>query len=301
MEIKSNVDITYATTMKTRAVAASYAEAVSEQDILGAIAHSKQHKLPLLLLGGGSNTVITTAMLNMFVVKNRYSTMNVIGKTKEYSDVEISSGYVIGRLVRECGEMGLEGFEYHMGLPGTLGGAIYMNSKWTRPVQYMGDRLIHARIADLDGNVRTVERDYFDFAYDYSKLQDTGEILLSATYRLSHNDPEFLKSRSREALEHRNKTQPTHRATSGCFFQNITPQQMETAGIDKLSAGYLIDQAGFKGVRRGSFVVSHVHANFILDEAEGDPADLRELIIDIKHAVKERFGIELVEEVRLVA
>ena len=288
--------------MKTRVTAAYYTEVTSEAEMVEMVQQAAKLGIPYLLLGGGSNTVITSPHIEMLVVRNRFVHKRIIGtKPDTYSDLEVSSGYAVSRLARECAQEGLAGFEYHMGLPGTLGGAIYMNSKWTKPLAYIGDQLISARLLDGKGSIRSVDRDYFAFAYDYSSLQKTSEILLDAVFRMPFEDPEELKKRSEQALAYRRKTQPTHPATSGCFFQNITSDQMKRAGVDQASAGYLIDKAGMKGVRHGGFVVSQQHANFLLDEGEGDPQHLRELIEQVKQAVRDKYHIDLVEEVRLIS
>src|SRR5690606_29157554 len=138
----------------------------------------------------------------------------IIKETDEYVHMLFSSGYPMARVVKETTDAGYEGFEYHMGLPGTIGGAIYMNSKWTRPLSYIGDNLVSATLLDKDGKIKLVTRDYFDFAYDYSNLQKTKEIVMEATFLLKKSDPEELKERARSSLEYRKQTQP-HGVSTG--------------------------------------------------------------------------------------
>jgi UDP-N-acetylmuramate dehydrogenase len=200
-------------------------------------------------------------------------------------------------VVRETVQEGLSGFEYHMGLPGTLGGAIYMNSKWTKNLSYAGDNLISAQITDREGNERTVDRDYFEFAYDYSILQKTGEIFLEGIFRLHKEDPAILDERAKGAQAYRKETQPFGVATGGCFFQNISDAEKEKLNLPTKSAGYLVDKSGLKGFQIGAFQVSTKHANFIINTGNGTPEDLHKMLNHIKKTVKEKYGVDLKEEV----
>lgn len=301
MNIEKNKDLTYLTTMKTKCVAENFVEVEIKEDFLEAIRYATDNNLKLLILGGGSNTVVLRDVIPGLVVKNRYSEKEIVTNSSSFVDVRVSSGYVVARLVREMNAAGYEGFEYHLGLPGTVGGALYMNSKWTNPESYFSDPLTFATIADKKGITRQVNKDYFHFAYDYSVLQETEEYIVDATFRLMKTLPETLIARANEAVDYRNKTQPVSRATSGCFFQNIGYKDRNRLGIETSSAGYLIDQAGLKGTRVGSFIVSEKHANFIIDEGEGKPEDLKTLMELVKVKVHEKFGVELKEEIRVIS
>ncbi|MBI1862817.1 FAD-binding protein, partial [Candidatus Microgenomates bacterium] len=166
MNIQSNKDLTYLTTMKTKCVAEYFVEVESEAELLEAIKYATDHDLKLLMLGGGSNTIILKDRVEGLVVKNRYVKKEIVRTAVAFVDVKVSSGYVVARFVSEMVAAGYEGVEYHLGLPGSVGGALYMNSKWTRPESYFGDSLIFATIADRNGVVRRVDHDYFHFAYD---------------------------------------------------------------------------------------------------------------------------------------
>jgi UDP-N-acetylmuramate dehydrogenase len=190
-------------------------------------------------------------------------------------------------LVRETTDAGYEGFEYQMGLPGTLGGGIVMNSKWTHPKSYIGDNLLSATIINNEGELVKKDSEYFDFSYGYSKLQKTKEVVVSALYKMNKIDPSILKARSAEALQYRKVTQPYGVATSGCFFKNT----------GEYSAGKLIDEAGLKGTHIGGLYVSDIHANFIVNDGTGTIEDLKKLLTLIKKTVFKKSSIELKEEV----
>jgi UDP-N-acetylmuramate dehydrogenase len=290
LKIERNKELFPYLTLRTRVRAELYLEAKAREELIAARKYATEKKLNFFVLGGGSNLAIIKKKISGLVVKNMYQKTRVIHADKSSVDFLVSSGYPVSRLVAETVEKGYEGFEYHKGLPGTVGGAIYMNSKWTRPVSYFSDNLLYANIIDEHGKERQVKKSYFQFGYDYSILQKTKEIVLEAVFRMKKVSSNILKKRAKEAFEYRLKTQPFGVATSGCFFRNP----------GKTSAGYLIDKAGLKGYAVGGFVVSEKHANFIINKGNGKTEDLIKLLDIIKSKVKEKFGVQLEEEVILV-
>ncbi|CAN5118986.1 UDP-N-acetylmuramate dehydrogenase [soil metagenome] len=299
-KVTENKDISHFLTLRTKTKAEYYFSAESREDIVSAIKAAYELDISFFMLAGGSNMAVLRDTIEGLMIHNRYFKKEILEDTPAYADVLFSSGYPMSRVVRETTEEGMAGFEYHLGLPGTIGGAIYMNSKWTKPVSYCGDTLISATIVDHQGNMRQVEKEYFEFAYDYSILQKTKEIFLDGVFRLKKEDATLLQERSKAALQYRQETQPHGVSTGGCFFQNITQEDKERANLPTTSAGYLIDHAGLKGKQVGSFVVSDKHANFIVNTGEGKPEDLHELLDQIKSTIKEKYGVELVEEVRVI-
>lgn len=299
--VREQVDLFPYLTMRLHTVAAFFFEAQSEEDLVLAYTTAKKLHLPFILLGGGSNAVFSSSHIQGLVVRNAYQTILAKDDGK-YMDVTVGGGTQMSQFVERTISMGAGGFEYHKGLPGTVGGAVYMNSKWTKPLSYVGDSLISARIMDKEGVVRTVDRNYFKFAYDYSFLQETKEILISATFKLKKEDKNILRLRALESLEYRRSTQPTGIATCGCYFRNISEKDQNTHHLPTKSAGYLIDKCELKGYTVGSFSVSTVHANFIINNDAGlsKPEDLATMVATIKARVKQKFGIILKEEVQIL-
>jgi len=299
---QEHVDLFPHLSMRIHTFAQYFYTAKTEQDIVHAAHFAKSKALPLIMLGGGSNLVFNESEVKGVVVKNMYSSIEIVGDSADWSDVKIASGTPMSIAVHKTVTLGLSGLEYHRGLPGTVGGGIAMNSKWTKPTVYVGDSLISVRIMDRDGNVKEVSRDYFTFAYDYSIVQDTKEIVLSAVFRMKKVSPQELEKRAAEAHVYRTQTQPMGIATCGCFFQNISDEQQKQIASPTKSAGYLIDQCGLKGYSVGGFSVSKVHANFIENDrnATARPEDLHKLVTTIKEKVKAKFGIELIEEVKVM-
>ena len=290
LRIEKNKDLSHFLTLRNHVKAEYFLEAATREDLVNAKRYSLKENLPLFILGGGSNLAITKEKLKGLVVKNNYRDLKVLKESKDSVVVSISSGYPVSLLIAKCLTNGWSGFEYHQGLPGTVGGAIYMNSKWTKPPVYFGDDLIYAYLIDKKGKVKKVNRNYFKFAYDYSILQNTSEIVLEGIFELKKTDPKILREKAAFALDYRKKTQPFGIASSGCFFRNP----------GKISAGYLIDKAGLKGYSVGDYFVSPIHANFIVNRGNGKRGDLIKLLNIIKERVKEKFGVELKEEVIVI-
>lgn len=248
------------------------------------------------VVGGGSNLVISRAKKDFYIL-NRWIKKSIVRSDERYTFIKVSSGYPIFRLVRETVNQGLSGLQYHWGLPGTVGGALYMNSKWTKPLAYVGDVVDKVLLLDKKGRFRWEDKDYMKFDYDYSILQDTGEFLVEVIFRLENNDYDAVYTQALQAYEYRRKTQPFGRRTSGCFFQNISEKDQKKHNLPTKSAGWLIDKAGLKGLRIGGFRVSDTHANFIENIGGGDVEDLRKLIDLIQKKVRNKFGIDLKLEV----
>lgn len=303
--VRSDQIIAAYTTLKLPAIASYFCllggDASDSEDLLIRLVQTAHDAhMPIHILGGGSNVAYTHATVPGLTIVNRLSSLRVIDEDSQSVTITVSSGYPMNRLVQESCAAGWEGFEYHLGLPGTLGGAIYMNSKWMRPVAYVSDCLIEARILDVSGTVRTVNRDYFAFSYGWSNLQQTKEILLDATFRLMREDPHALTARAQESLTYRKETQPIGVLTAGCFFKNISEEERVQHHLPTTSAGYLIDHTGLKGVTMGHFSISHKHANFIIHEGGGSADELRILLKRIKRDVFKKFGVHLREEVCLI-
>ena len=265
-------------------------EARTREDLIEGKNFALKNKLPLFILAGGSNLAIIKDKIKGLVIKNSYKELKIIKETEKDILLSVSSGYPVSLLVSETVSKGYEGFEYHKGLPGTVGGAVYMNSKWTKPTSYFGDSLVAGYLIDYRGKIKKVEKDYFKFGYDYSILQKTGEIVLEAVFKLTKTNPKILLERARSAFEYRKKTQPMGMATSGCFFRNVNGK----------SVGQMIDKAGLKGFGIGDFYVSPIHANFIINRGHGKSEDLLKLVRMIKEKVKNKFGVELKEEVIII-
>ncbi|GAB4219320.1 MAG: UDP-N-acetylmuramate dehydrogenase [Candidatus Microgenomates bacterium] len=298
--IEKNKDISSFLTLKNQVIVENFFEAKTRDDLIDIKRYSLKKNIPIFILGGGSNIAFLTDKFKGIVVKNNYRELKIESENSKEILISVSSGYPVSLLISKSIEKGWSGFEYHQGLPGTVGGAIYMNSKWTKPLTFFGDNLVFAYLIANSDQIKKVDKDYFKFAYDFSILQKTKEILLEAVFKLKKDDKKNIKERADFALNYRKKTQPFGVATSGCFFQNISEKDKIEKNLPTTSAGYLIDKAGLKGFSIGDFYVSNIHANFIINRGNGKREDLMKLLSIIKEKVKKKFGIELKEEVIII-
>lgn len=298
--VKENFDLTPYLTLRTKTYAQYYFEATSRQDLINAKKASIQSNLPIFMIGGGSNLAISKTTLLGLVVRNKYIEKKILKNNNQNAEYQISSGYPVTKLVKELCDEGFAGLEYHLGLPGTVGGALYMNSKWTKPITYFGDNLLYANILTNDCKIEQKQQDYFQFAYDYSILQKSKEVVLEAIFSFQKSDPLSLNKKAKKAMDYRRATQPFGVFSSGCFFKNISALEQKRLGLSTSSAGNLVDKSGMKGFTQGKFYVSDKHANFILNKGGGDPQDLIKLINTVKNEVKKKFGVALEEEVIVI-
>jgi UDP-N-acetylmuramate dehydrogenase len=236
-------------------------------------------------LGSGSN-VLADDGDHRYVVLNL---SNMKGEVHIDGDlVSVSAGYSLPRLCIDVARAGLSGIEGLGGIPGTVGGALWMNAgAYDHEIGTVTEKVRVAR----DGKVVEIPGDSIQWNYRHTSFRE-GELLLGATLRLKPDDPNLIKARMDEAKSRRLATQPHGSRSAGCFFKN------PPAG--KIGTGKMIDEMGMKGERRGSAVVSPVHANFIVTEGENARAeDALALAEEIRERVKREHGIELEYEVEL--
>ena len=205
------------------------------------------------------------------------------------------AGITINGLVRWAIQRGLAGVESWAGTPGTLGGAVYGNAHFRgRPI---GDLVVSARVVEGEGVVQSLTHEELAFGYDRSRLQRSGEVLLTADLEVTPADSELLRQRARESLHYRKKTQPLAMPSAGCIFQNPDAEQDELPAGSPESAGALIDRAGLKGRAAGGIRISPVHANFFVNEGDGTAQQVGELIALCQREVERQSGVSLREEI----
>ena len=262
----------------------------TEAQAVAVAACARAAGLPLVALGGGSNVLVADAGIRGVVV--RFHGGDIV--QEQEGVVRASAGVTMNGLVRWLIGRGLAGLEAWAGTPGTVGGAIYGNA-------HFQGRLISESVADVrvlrpDGALVDVPAAEMGFAYDYSRLHATGEIVLSVRFTVSEGIPERLRETARASLAFRKRTQPLHLASAGCVFQNPSPEEPVPAGVPR-SAGALVDRAGLKGTHVGGAAVSDVHANFIVAEGAASAREVRTLIEQCREAVASRFGVHLRDEI----
>jgi len=211
------------------------------------------------------------------------------------------SGIKTSDLVNKSVKMGLTGLEPFFGVPGRLGGAIYNNSHFQS--ELIGDYISRVQVFTVDNIVIWLTQEECQFSYDHSRFQSSGEIILKAEFKLTAGDKEKSKQIIRDSMMYRSKTQPLHLPSSGCIFKNVENNSVlqeqfpQFAQKSHVSAGFLIDQAGLKGMREGDIEVSPVHASFMVNHGQGKASDVKKLVETVKNTVKDKFEVELKEEI----
>lgn len=305
--IKEHVVLAPFTTYKVGGPADLYVIATSGVELVKIVVAAREIGIPVFILGGGSNILVGDLGFRGLVVKNNTNDITIRGMkgkvqglTKEsLVYVDADSGVAMNRLVRFTIEEGLSGLEMHLGLPGSVGGAVFMNSKWTKPAGFVGDCVYQATILTPSNKLKTVNQDYFNFSYGKSSLQSSNDILVSVVFSLKQGDKDTLWQRANESVTYRHESQPQGVKTAGCVFKNISEADALTFGTpDHIkSAGYLLDKSGCKGLQRGQVTVSTEHANFVITQTGATASDVVELIDTMKKMVKKKFNVTLKEEI----
>lgn len=304
---KENIPLGTHTTFKIGGPADLFFNATTVDELVYAVSEARKLSVPVFILGGGTNVLIGDKGIRGLVIKNSTSAIKIKGMKGQMSGntgtsqvyVEAESGVIFNKLVRFTAEEGLKGLEMHLGLPGTVGGAIYMNSKWTKPIGYVGDVVYQAEILTPAGVRHTVSQDYFRFAYDTSSVQKTGDIVLSIVFCLDVASKDALWTTANESIRYRRESQPQGVKSAGCTFRNISNAQLLSHGLPKeaSSAGFLVDHAGLKGIKINDAQISPQHANFIINLGASTASDVIQLISRAQDQVKRQFGVTLEEEI----
>jgi UDP-N-acetylmuramate dehydrogenase len=290
--VQRNPPLAPFTTFKVGGPADLLIETRNEEEIIRAVRLARAAGVKVTMLGGGSNVLIADAGVRGLVIRTRGGEVTPIGDRLLRADAAVT----INGLVRWTINHGYAGLEAWAGTPGTVGGAIYGNAHWKST--NIGDLVESVRLINWQGRLLQAPAERLEFAYDYSRLKHTNEIVLWAAFKVTPgHDPAALRLVARESLAFRKKTQPLESPSAGCIFMNPDPARDQVpAGIPP-SAGALVDRAGLKGASLGGARVSPTHANFIINDGSASAADIHRLVEQCRAAVKDRFGVGLRNEI----
>ncbi len=249
---------------------------------------------PYVLIGGGSNLLIADEGVDAVVV--RYFSEEPAVTVKDGA-VEVSGATILDQFVRATIEAGWDGVIMCSGIPGTVGGAIVGNAGAFG--KQIGDVLESVELMDANGNVYRLPAGDLDLGYRRSRLQVSGEVVLSARLRLPAGDMNAMRRKREEILALRRAKHPDWRTEPciGSIFRNVEPTS--SAGR-RQAAGWFLEEAGVKELRVGGAFVYPKHANIIIKGEEGTAEDVYELARRMARAVRDRFGFDLVREVRFL-
>jgi len=282
--LKQNEQLSTHVYMRVGGPADLYYEAENSKELEEAIKLSTFEEVPFTILGSGSNVLVSDKGVRGLVIKNTSEEIKLL----PFGFVEVDSGVELSKLISLARNNGLTGLERLIKVPGTVGGAVFMNAGDTNKNRFIDNLVVWVEVIDREGNVKKLEPTKCEFDYRSSRFQKSGEIILRVKLQLKQETKEKIEIAARDILVRKMK-QPTG-PSMGSTFKNPP---------DK-SAGELIEKAGLKGKQIGGAKVSEVHGNFIINTGNAEAKDVKDLIDLIKKTVKEKFGIDLQEEIRYI-
>jgi UDP-N-acetylmuramate dehydrogenase len=270
------------TTLRIGGVADRLVTVESVEELVAAFEIARAAGVPAGVLGKGSDVVVADAGVRGLVVRNRADRVELDGTT-----VRAGSGAAMAAIVKLCTAAGLEGIEFGISIPGSLGGAVWANAG--AHGGEMKDVVRSVEVAGPDG-IERLPGDACGFAYRDSRFKQGGELVLGAELQLRPGASDEIAARVAEHQAQRRATQPLADQNAGSVFRNPPDDH----------AGRLIDAAGLKGFRIGSAQVSTLHANFIVVDRGGTAADVRRVGDAVRAAVADRFAVVLQYEIEFV-
>jgi UDP-N-acetylmuramate dehydrogenase len=289
--LQLSADLAPLTTFKAGGAADFLLTLDAADDVRRALDIARELALPVTFLGGGSNVLVSDQGIRGLVIRMRGGRIAQLDANRIRAD----AGVTINGLVRWTINRGLAGLEAWAGTPGTVGGAIFGNAHFQG--RNIGDLVAGVTLVTSAGTVDEVSPAEMEFAYDFSRLHRTREVVLSADFKVTAGAPDALRAVAHDSLAYRKRTQPLALPSAGCIFQNPDPRRDRVPDGIPWSAGALVDRAGLKGAREGQARVSPTHANFIVNEGDATATEIRELIDRCKREVRRQFGVELREEI----
>ncbi|GAC1491108.1 MAG: UDP-N-acetylmuramate dehydrogenase [Gemmatimonadaceae bacterium] len=282
------------TTFKIGGPADLLFEARSADALAEAVLAAREMELPYFVLGLGANVLVGDRGFRGIVIRN-------VAKRFAFGDdgkLWTESGGVVGDLISEAVRRGWSGLEHYIGIPSTVGGAVWQNLHFLSPApgrertMFVAEVFRSCDILSEENQRRTVGAEYVRFGYDDSVFHHRRDIVLTATFQLSPEDPTRMHRIIQENLSWRGARHPwlDYHPSAGSIFKKI----------EGVGAGRLIDQCGLKGYRVGDAQISYIHANIIVNLGDATAADVRKLIGVAQAAVRERFGHNLETEIGFV-
>lgn len=305
-EIKEHIRLAPFTSIKVGGPARYFVQAGSVDKITAAARWAREKSLPIFILGGGTNLLISDTGYDGLVVRVVDSSANF----HEDGVGEASAGYSLSRLAAEAASRSLSGLEFAMGIPGTVGGAIRGNAGAFSGEMKDVVRSVTALVSD--GSVKTRAVDELDFQYRHSLFKTNTEIILSCVIQLQKGDREEIRALQRERLEYRRTRQPLESPSFGSTFKNVQlaaldPELEErfhfssVAANGVVAAGYLIERMELKGFSVGGAQVSEKHANFLINTGDATAEHFVMLIGIIQQKARTVYrGLRLEPEVQFV-
>lgn len=288
LKLRKRVSLKKYTSFKIGGKAKYFITVRKIKKLIEAIELARKLKIRFLVIGGGSNILFDSRGFDGLIIRNKCERVRI----RKGGIVEALSGTNFKKLIKKCYEHSLEGLEPLYGIPGTVGGTVYGNAG-AYGVS-ISDFLKEVEILDENGNINVLKKEDIYFGYRDSQFKRGNSIILRVFFNLKKGKKKVILKRIKEIWGMRRKKIPPY-PCAGSYFKNIILENGE-----KIPAGELIEKAGLKGLKMGRAEVWKEHANFIVNLGGATSSDVMSLAEEIKSDVKEKFGIELEEEVIFV-
>lgn len=285
-KVKSNEPLVQHTTMKIGGPADIFIEPSSVEDIKKIMNFIKEKHLPWRAIGRGSNLLVSDKGIEGVVIKLGTGLGHLIING---STITVGAGHSLVSLSTLISKKGLSGLEFASGIPGSVGGAVYMNAG--AHGSDISKILTKAHILFNDGTIDWLTNEEMEFSYRTSVLQQKRPgIVLEAEFNLTEGDRTAIVSQMQKNKDYRKETQPWNYPCAGSIFRNPLPQY----------AGRLIEDAGLKGFSIGGAKISEMHGNFIVNAGNATAEDVLQLIQHVKDTIHNLYGVKLETEVEII-
>jgi UDP-N-acetylmuramate dehydrogenase len=282
------------TTFKIGGPADLFFEARSADDLATAVSSARKTAVPYFVLGLGANILVGDRGFRGLVIRNAAAAYRFDASGTLWAE----SGAVMKDLVQASAREGWSGLEHYVGIPSTVGGAVWQNLHFLSPAperertMFIAEVFRSCDILSEEGERKTVGTDYVKFGYDDSVFHHRRDVVLSVTFQLQRGDPAAMHRILQENLSWRGSRHPwlEWHPSAGSIFKKI----------EGVGAGRLVDQCGMKGYRVGNAQISHIHANIMVNLGGATAKDVRQLISEAQKAVSERFNQNLEPEIGFI-
>ena len=275
------------TSFKIGGTADEFVKITNEEELKEALKYAKNKNLKITIIGNGSNLLVLDKGIRGIVIKIDIQKLE-IEKKEKYAEITVGSGYKTMALGIKLMNEGISGFEELAGIPGTIGGAIFMNAgAYGKEIK---DINISTICMDYDGKIFELSNKEQEFEYRSSIFNKKDYIILETKLKLEYGKKEAIKKKMDEYLSSRKEKQPIEYPSAGSTFKRQ----------EGVITAKLIDECGLKGFKIGGAKVSEKHAGFIINYNNAKAKDVIDLIKYVKEKVYEKYGIKIKEEIRIV-
>lgn len=259
----------------------------NEKELKSILSFSKANKIPLQLVGNGTNLIVTDKGIRGIVIKLKFQDYK-IERTKNYAKITVGAGFPLCKLANIALKEELGNLEFLSGIPGTIGGAIRMNAGAYG--SEMKDIIEKTKYMDSEGNIQKINLEEHKFSYRHSKFASEEAYILETTIKVGYSNKEDIKNKIDEYTKSRIENQPLEFASAGSTFKRQ----------DGIITAKLIDECGLKGYSIGDAEVSKKHAGFIINKGNAEAKDILNLIEYVQKVVFEKTNIKIEPEVLIV-